>query len=145
MKKIQAIVLVAVLALCALNATAQTEKEKDIRKLMVSTGMADMSKQIMAQMIGSIKQSYPDVPEKFWTEFMAEVKTEQLIQMMIPIYSKFYSHEEVKALTDFYNTPVGQKTIRVMPALMQESYAVGQQWGLELGQKVANKLEAEGY
>lgn len=145
MNKVQNIILVIALAVFSAQAVAQTEKDNDIRKLMTSMGMADMSNQIKSQLISSIRQSYPDVPARVWDEVSAEVQTKEMIDMMVPIYSKYYTHEEVKDLIKFYNTPVGQKTIQVMPALMQESMSVGQQWGLKLTQIVTEKLKVEGY
>ncbi len=42
-------------------------------------------------------------------------------QMFYPLYDKYFSEEELRGLLAFYKSPVGQKSIDVMPALMQES------------------------
>lgn len=42
-------------------------------------------------------------------------------QMSYPLYDKFFTEDELKGLLSFYRSPVGQKSIDVMPALMQES------------------------
>jgi hypothetical protein len=42
----------------------------------------------------------------------------------------------------FYSTDLGKKTIRVMPALMQESMAAGQQWGQALGPQIEERVKA---
>jgi len=42
-------------------------------------------------------------------------------QMCYPLYDKFFTEDELKGLLSFYKSPVGQKSIVVMPALMQES------------------------
>jgi uncharacterized protein len=42
----------------------------------------------------------------------------------------------------FYSTEVGQKTIRVMPGLLQESFAVGQAWGRSLGPQLDEQIRA---
>jgi uncharacterized protein len=47
---------------------------------------------------------------------------------VVDIYVKHFTHDEVRALLDFYTTPVGRKVIRVMPMLAQESSAAGQRW-----------------
>jgi len=42
------------------------------------------------------------------------------------IYMKHYTDEELKELTTFYQTPVGQKTALIMPAISAEGAALGQ-------------------
>ena len=42
-------------------------------------------------------------------------------QMYYPLYDKFFTEDELRGLISFYKSPVGQKSIDVMPALMQES------------------------
>ena len=42
-------------------------------------------------------------------------------QMSYPLYDKFFSEDELRGLLAFYKSSVGQKSIDVMPALMQES------------------------
>ncbi|NRB08638.1 MAG: DUF2059 domain-containing protein [Richelia sp.] len=37
------------------------------------------------------------------------------------LYSKDFTNEEIKGLIAFYETPLGRKTISVMPKLLQES------------------------
>jgi hypothetical protein len=47
---------------------------------------------------------------------------------IIDLYAKHFTHDDVLGLLEFYGSPVGQKAITVMPLLMQEGAAVGQQW-----------------
>ena len=92
-----------------------------------------------------MKQAIPDVPEEFWTKFMAKVDASELTELIVPIYAKYFTHDEVKQLLAFYQTPLGQKMIANQPAIMQESMEAGQKWGGQLGARVARELEAEGY
>ncbi len=41
------------------------------------------------------------------------------------IYMKHFSEEELSGLLAFYKTPLGQKTIRELPAVMQEAAQLG--------------------
>ncbi len=121
------------------------EFEADIRKLMEISGTADLAAQLMDQMLVPLKQAVPDVPEEFWEAFMAKVDTDEVIALNVPIYAKYFTHEEVRQLLAFYSAPLGQKIIATMPLVMQESFAAGQQWGQRLGQQVVDELAAEGY
>jgi hypothetical protein len=71
-----------------------------------------------------------------------------LIDQIVPLYAKYFSHKEIKKLRKFYASDLGQKTISVMPALMQESLSLGQEWGAGLApdimERVQKRLEEEG-
>lgn len=125
--------------------TADSAKRADIKKLMDVTGSGKLGIQVMNQMIGAFKQGKMGVPDKFWEDFMAEINPNELVEMCIPSYEKHFTHAEIKQLLAFYETPLGQKLIRTQPELMQECMIAGQTWGRKLGEKVAKKLEAEGY
>lgn len=43
----------------------------------------------------------------------------------IKIYVEAYTEEELKEITVFYKTPVGQKTVRLMPELMRKGGEIG--------------------
>ena len=116
-----------------------------IREMMEVTGMGNLSLQVMQQMIPSMKQAYPQVPDKFWTEFMQSVDAEELMELIVPIYARHFTLEDIEDLLAFYKQPVGQKLLQKTPVIMQESMVAGQQWGAALGEKVAKKIVEEGY
>ncbi len=117
----------------------------DIYKLLELTGSAKIGVQVMAQMITSYKQAMPNIPGEFWTELMGEVDEQSLIDLIIPIYKKHYTPEDVKALIAFYQTPIGKKTIAVLPKITADSMIAGRAWGLEIGAKVQAKIIEKGY
>jgi uncharacterized protein len=41
--------------------------------------------------------------------------------MMTTAYARHFTSEEMKALTAFYRSPVGKKSLNIMPTIMQES------------------------
>jgi hypothetical protein len=44
----------------------------------------------------------------------------EIIDDMVPLYQHHFTHDEIVQLTAFYSTPVGQKVLNEMPALMKE-------------------------
>ena len=125
--------------------TEETEKIKNIKQLLNITGASSLSQQIVMQMLISMKSQYPQVPEKFWDTFLAEFNADDLLKELIPIYSKYYSDEDIKGLIAFYQTPLGKKTIALLPQISQESIVIGQRYGIDAGKRAIQKLEAEGY
>ena len=68
---------------------------------------------------------------------------QELVDMLIPIYDKYFSAEEVKGLVKFYETPLGQKSISALPKMMVELQEVGRNWGENLGRQSMQEVLAE--
>lgn len=115
--------------------------EQAARELVEVTGAAKMGSQVLAQMIPALRQAVPDAPADFWAEFSAEVKPDEIMDRVIPIYAKHFSLEELEQLLVFYRSPLGQKVIGEMPAVVSESMTVGQEWGRQIGERAIRKLE----
>ncbi|HET9228001.1 MAG TPA: DUF2059 domain-containing protein [Thermoanaerobaculia bacterium] len=133
----------AVLCLLALGNPLQAQegntKEQDIRRMMELTGAAKLAEQIMDQMIVALNQEGTD--KAFWDSLRAEFDTQSLLSKTIPIYDKHFTHEEIKGLIAFYESPLGSKLIEKLPAVTQESMAVGMEWGAEVADRVIEKME----
>jgi hypothetical protein len=128
-------------------------KEADIRQLMDVAG----TKALMAQMMGTMETSikpmlsnaFPpgDYREKLIDLFIAKFKSQgnlqQLLDLIVPIYDKYFSDKEIKDLIQYYRTPLGQKTIEVMPKLFAESQEAGRKWGEALGRQSMIDVLAE--
>jgi pyruvate-formate lyase-activating enzyme len=142
MKKSSMVLFLAVLSICSYAQTAT--KTENIRKLLELTGSGKIGVQVAQNMIVSFKKVYPSVPDEFWEGFKKELNSEVLVEMVIPIYDKYYTETEIKELTDFYATPIGRKVITVTPLISQESMQAGQKWGKELGEKLYKDLNDKG-
>ena len=119
------------------------EKEKAIRQLLDVTGTTKVMKQMMDQMMTSFHGSFPDVPPEAWTKLRARLNTDDLINLMLPVYDKHYTLDDINGLLAFYQTPLGQKVIATMPQITQESMTIGQEWGRKQAQAVIRELQQE--
>lgn len=140
--------LILIIVLYSLSSTcySQTPATKEhVKTLLEMMGSGKIGVQVMENMLVSFKKSAPNVPNEFWDEFMKEAKPETLIDLMIPIYAKYYTDEDVTQLIEFYGTPLGKKVIEKMPLITKDSYQVGAEWGKKLGEQVYNKLKEKGY
>ena len=138
--------LAAIGVICVLGGAVraeETQKQKDIRKLLKITGSGELGTQVMSQMIGNMKKAMPQVPDKFWSDFMKEVHTEELVDLIVPVYDRNLTHDDVKELIKFYESPTGKKFVSVLPKITQESMSVGEKWGRELAMKVMTKLQQQ--
>lgn len=154
------------LLLCAALASHADDltdaKRSDIRKLIASTG----SDRIAAQFAGAVTQSlahslkatHPDMPERMFAAIRQDLTTMfaermdapgGMIDRVVPVYHKHFSHEEIRELLAFYQTAIGRKAIDVLPSVVGESTAIGQAWGRGLGPEIRRVVGAalgkEGY
>jgi hypothetical protein len=123
----------------------QASKRVEIRKLIELTGAANISADALRQIIEPLKAGFPGVPEEFWNTFAKEVRSDELIDLVIPIYDKYYTRDEIHDLTLFYQSPVGQKTIKVLPKLSADAIEAGQEWGKMVADRAMRKLKDKGY
>jgi hypothetical protein len=61
---------------------------------------------------------------------------------MVGLYHKYFSHEEIRGLLAFYETPLGRKAGTLAPTISQEGMREGQRWGEALGPKLAERIRA---
>jgi uncharacterized protein len=128
-------------------------KEADIRHLMSVTQMDKVTLQTMQKMATTIKPlitaSLPagEYREKlvglFLEKFEAKAKAEDFIGLVVPLYDKYFTDDEIKGLIKFYETPLGQKAVSSLPQLVSEAQSIGQKWGGRLGQESMQEVFAE--
>ncbi len=121
-----------------------TNKTADIQRLLTLTKSADLGVQMMREMLENFRTTLPEVPDEFWLEFAGKVKTEDLIELMVPIYERHLSHQDVIDLIQFFESPAGKKLVSVQPQIMKESMQAGQAWGQQIGMDVASELQKKG-
>lgn len=137
---ITSFVLVSFLA----NAQDNSKREK-IKHLLELTGSGKLGMQVMDQMMSSFKNSYSTVKQEFWDNFRKEINANDIENLILPVYDKYYTETDIDQLITFYNSPIGKKMINTMPLVMQESMKAGQNWGREIDEKVLARLKEKGY
>jgi len=122
-------------------------KEADIHRLLDLAGTKTAITQIMEGMEKNIRpivtNSLPPgeyrakLVDLFFEKFQAHTKTEipQLLDSAVPLYDKYFSHEDIKGLIRFYETPLGQKALSVLPRLSIEMQGEGMKVGEKLGRQ----------
>jgi hypothetical protein len=59
---------------------------------------------------------------------------------MIAIYDKHFTHQDIRDLLSFYQTPIGKKAILVLPQVANEGMLTGQRWGQSLGPELDKRI-----
>jgi hypothetical protein len=143
MKKI-VFVLAIVISTSAFGIYGQT-KNDDIIKLLKISGTDKLADQMMTAIIPQFKQLIPGIPDAFWVKFREKLNMDDFILACVPAYNKYYTHDEIKQLIRFYESPLGKRMVEVTPLISQETMVIGQQWGEKLGQDIVNELIKDGF
>lgn len=95
-----------------------------------------------AQMETAKKQIMMNIPEAKQAEFSKEFDATMpsLYNKIAVMYMAEYTHDEVKAMIKFYESPVGKKMSEKAGILFEKSMVAGQEWGMELQQMMGKYL-----
>ena len=128
-------------------------KQAAIRKLFEIQGTRKAMEQVMAGMSANMKPSlskmlppgeYQDkLINLFFEKFQSKLKADDLVDLSIPIYDKYFSKEDIDGLTQFYQTPLGKKMISVLPQVLIESQTAAMHMGEEIGRQSMMEVLAE--
>ena len=120
---------------------------------MELTGAANLGLQMMDNMQSSmtplLEESLPPgayrakLIELFFQKFRSQATAESLIVLILPVYDRHFSDDELRQLIAFYQTPIGKKSAQVLPQVMSEAQQAGAEWGKQLGQKSMEEVLAE--
>jgi hypothetical protein len=122
-------------------------KEAAIRHLMELTQASKIGDEISAYVTSQVRQALsqampPDRLAKLMDGFNQKMLTaappSAVTDAAIPIYAHAFSMEDLQALIQFYESPVGQRMVKALPQVMRGS----QELGVQMQQKGAmNVLE----
>ena len=110
--------------------------DADIVKMQQLNGSAGaMYSQIMMQ----FKSIKPGITDEQWAAVkkdVFDVEVAELNKQLIPVYKKYFTQDEVKAIIAFYETPAGNKLAEKTPMIAVEAMQGSQAWGMGLFGKI---------
>lgn len=124
------------------------EYKKTLHTMFSLSGTEQTYQAAISQMLNMFKQQYASVNEDIWNELEQEFRKSSLndlVDLLTPVYQKHLTINDLKELIKFYESPAGQKLAQTTPLITQESMQVGQQWGMQIGQEFAKKMQEKGY
>jgi uncharacterized protein len=129
------------------------EKEAAIRNLFEASGIKESMQQMLGSSIESVRPTMRrmlpagEYQEKlidlFLERFRQKMKVDDLLELVIPIYDKYFSMEDIEGLTKFYQTPTGKKALSKLAQVMTESQAAGSKFGEQAGRQAMAEVLAE--
>ena len=131
-------VLLTLILLFSLNSINSQENYKSLLiEYMTAQGQFETFNATIDQM-GTMMGV--NIKEEEREEFTNDVMG-SLIELLVPIYQKHFSVEDLKDAIQMYKTPIGKKISEKTPIIAQETMQASMQWGMELSQKMQKYLE----
>ena len=134
-------------------APADPVKAADIQRLIEVAGMKQLMVQTMDALETNVRPNLESalppgeyrarLIDLFFEKFRAKLTIQEFLDMATAAYDKYFSDDDIKGLIQFYQTPLGQKTLTVLPKLTAELQAEGMQKGEEAGRDSMNEVLAE--
>jgi len=81
-------------------------------------GLSEENRQLLLARL----EDFDAFAERFHALFVERVNFSEIIEAVyLPLYDKYFDEQELEQMLVFYRTPLGRKSIQVMPGLMQEA------------------------
>lgn len=135
-------------------ATAQSNPEAEAAaKDLVIAMRADQQVKnvfpvIMQQLKPMITGGRPDATRDFDALMpvaltLMNERTAEFVDAVAAAYARNFSAAELRQIATFYGSPAGQKMLDKMPALVQESAAIGQKFGQSIAGDLQKRMTDE--
>jgi hypothetical protein len=85
-------------------------------------GSPQLSPQERQQVAANMNREMSRIAQKYNQLFLERIDYQKIVEeVYYPLYDKYFTNDDLRVLIDFYKSPTGQRTIEIMPQLLQES------------------------
>jgi TonB family protein len=126
--------------------TGSPEKIADIRRFLELSGAIATLATAREMMVDNLRAlARPETPSEVWEELRALIEAEHLEDDSLPLYDKYFTHDEIREYIRFYETPSGRKLAATLPVLVQEQVKPATSRATQLLKKLLDRLRSGGY
>ena len=119
-----------------------------IDKFLEVSGSKETMKVQFPVLMNALKNMLPDIPEDVFAKIEAKYRElffNRMVELIAPIYNRYFTLEELKNYIAFYETDLGRKIAKVSPTLINNLFKVGEQAGAFIMQSVIAELKSKGF
>ncbi len=101
----------------------RTMRSHDMFQRIMEVQSQSMQQMMHDQMVkdkGSVPADFDARRKKLMDDLLKNMPIDEITQAMIPAYQKHFTKSDIEAMNAFYSSPVGQKVLQELPAVMQE-------------------------
>ena len=120
--------------------------DADIMKMQQVNGSVATTNSIFPQIVAQFRSSKPDVTDAQWAAMkmdVFDVEVATLNEQLIPVFKKYYTQADIKAIIAFYETPAGMKMAETTPQISMDQMRLTQTWAMGLMTKIQTYLEKQ--
>ena len=141
------IILIVAISIGMLYGQLNEEKKRDIERYIEVSNQKDQFIQLMDMMFEQYIDMLDIVPPEAWEAIRGSIssETDEIIDLLVPVVDKYFTHDDIRELIKFYESPIGKKLNDVTPQMMPELYEIGSNWGESLAEDILNKLIELGF
>lgn len=138
------VLILSLLLFPLLGSSQESDLENKVVTMMEILGTTERFESVIDNLIELQKADNNEfVDDQFWVLFKEELKKDgftSLNELLIPIYIKHFSEEEIDAIINFYGSDIGRSVVSKFSIISQESMEAGAVWGEEFGKEIMEKL-----
>jgi uncharacterized protein len=97
----------------------------------VAAYFANRVRSVMSQSLSS--ERLTPFMDTFTKKFAEKLPSDAITNAVIPIYSRYFSMEDIQGLITFYESPLGQRVVKLLPQVERDT----QNMSLDMGNKAA--------
>lgn len=141
--RMKTVSLIILLITCNWSFSQTDSTDIKVRKMIEVLGTTERMKVVAANLFKLQEEQNPGLTEsEYWQKLKADgFDYEELIEMLVPIYKKHLTIDEINEIIRFYSSPSGQALVKKSPAISTESMQVGVAWGEKINQRIREELE----
>ena len=101
----------------------RTMRSHDMFERTMEVQSQSMQQLIREQILkdkGALPPKFDTTMKKAMDDLVKQMPIDDIVQAMIPAYQKHFTKAEIEAMNTFYSSPVGQKVLQELPAVIQE-------------------------
>jgi hypothetical protein len=131
-------------------------KKADIHRLIKMSGMSAqmniISQYTLSQYLSLTREKYPglspDLISIMEEKCMDEIRLNMwapggFFHRFVPLYDKYFTHEEILELINFHESPIGKKILLLQPVLVKEGMSIGEQWSKDILLNIMENIEKQ--
>ena len=129
-------------------------KMADIRRLMHLTRADAIGDQVAGPLMQNLKPDMEKVPpekrervqkmsDTMIQKMLAYMKVEPISELAVPLYDKYFTAEEIRAMIQFYESPAGRKFTEVQPKMADELVPMAIGHAQRILQRVLTEMQAD--
>lgn len=101
----------------------RTMRSHDLMQRTIEVQFQSMQQLMHDQILqekGEVPAEFDTRMKKWMDDLRKNMPADEIVEAMIPAYQNHFTHGDIQAMNAFYSSPVGQKVLEQLPAVMQE-------------------------